>query len=756
MNKYIILILLLAIPAALAQPLVNSPQQLPVYVCAPATFEMVLSSNTTLGIGIFSDHPNVTYTPDRLWIKEPQKVQMHINTPCDAEQQVITTQIVTVSGDTYETRHLLVPLIPNNIRLVAYNTTATTTACGTAQYELNLTNPVNFTETYSFTTQGVSSELENITLEPGKSKTFTLEVTPDDCKETGEKSFKLLASTKKTKLTAELDFLLEIDSLGVPEYDFPSRIWLTHPKNRTFQIHNPGEPTSYIIRVEGVEWAKAEPEILDIENDAEFTLYIDAPAESTKTTANITITSVETGNKYAHEMTLWYHKKTWAEENWYLILLAILAIGLAVPASIWGYRYGTRKDIAKRRAKKIQERKDSILGAWRARKLKRARKRKAIARQRAEKRKAKEERLQQPKTRLRILFKTLIAIAILAGAITVLALYGSIVKTYALYVIAAGAIIGATIALSRRKKPPRKQVVKELAKAYKKPYRQKDQAQEGSYAWLLLLAGALLVAGAAIQYLETIKPYAYYLITGIAVLAAIIIFVPKTKGIKGIEGNAQKTRPPAPVPGKKIVCFNTQGARIAYASRKNLRLYKWEGNWKEVQLESTPTAKKLYTAELDAGTYALTKETSRQAWWVIAGLSLAALVAMSVTLPDKSFGIPDQVWEKGKDHYLDLEPYFEDPDGENLTYTSSTEGPITIDIQGSVARLISPQDWEGQQLATFKAIDSQGEEAESNKVKLIVETPLKKYISYGFLATFILSTLLALRKRQQPLTEHPQ
>ena len=96
--------------------------------------------------------------------------------------------------------------------------------------------------------------------------------------------------------------------------------------------------------------------------------------------------------------------------------------------------------------------------------------------------------------------------------------------------------------------------------------------------------------------------------------------------------------------------------------------------------------------------------------------------------PELTEEIPDVEWDEDKYLTLDLDNYFEDPDGEDLIYDISQTSDdqnisITCQIQGcpnGVIILSSQQDWSGKDWVIFSAEDIGGLSVESNNVTLTV------------------------------------
>jgi hypothetical protein len=69
--------------------------------------------------------------------------------------------------------------------------------------------------------------------------------------------------------------------------------------------------------------------------------------------------------------------------------------------------------------------------------------------------------------------------------------------------------------------------------------------------------------------------------------------------------------------------------------------------------------------------------------------------------------IPDQIWPENAQNAINLGSYFSDPDGDTLTYSSTTPANIAVSISGATATL-TPNAWHGTTTIQFTANDGKG------------------------------------------------
>ncbi len=89
-------------------------------------------------------------------------------------------------------------------------------------------------------------------------------------------------------------------------------------------------------------------------------------------------------------------------------------------------------------------------------------------------------------------------------------------------------------------------------------------------------------------------------------------------------------------------------------------------------------------------------------------------------LPVVTSGIQPQVWLQDSVHSLDLSDFFNDPDGDVLSFSASSVDNINVEFDGSTAIFTPGAGWHGRASVTFTASDGEFS-VSSNEVFLVVK-----------------------------------
>lgn len=188
-----------------------------------------------------------------------------------------------------------------------------------------------------------------------------------------------------------------------------------------------------------------------------------------------------------------------------------------------------------------------------------------------------------------------------------------------------------------------------------------------------------------------------------------------------------------------------------------------EGRWQGIsaQLLGSDEHYNYYESNIGIpGQYVIVGRRARKAserkWalWLAIGLLVIAFVGLVIyasTKPQQvpAAVIPQQVWEMGQEHRLDLTEYFKDPDGDPLTFNASKTENITISIEKGVAIMTPKLGWTGQEFVTFTADDGKGGVVQSNKVRLLVESKplpiqIRQSLPYVYIALAVIAAILLI------------
>lgn len=122
--------------------------------------------------------------------------------------------------------------------------------------------------------------------------------------------------------------------------------------------------------------------------------------------------------------------------------------------------------------------------------------------------------------------------------------------------------------------------------------------------------------------------------------------------------------------------------------------------------------------------------------WIVSGV-LIFVVILIIVIGVIELGLPIQdkpaldeekindnlyiIWYEDSNANMDLSEYFSDPDNDSLTYSINSEPEnIGVELNGKYVTLIPQKDWFGKDEIKFEATDSQGASAVSKRIRLEV------------------------------------
>ncbi|MAF34289.1 hypothetical protein CMO91_00415 [Candidatus Woesearchaeota archaeon] len=207
--------------------------------------------------------------------------------------------------------------------------------------------------------------------------------------------------------------------------------------------------------------------------------------------------------------------------------------------------------------------------------------------------------------------------------------------------------------------------------------------------------------------------------------------------------------------GKSLVTFKVPKS---FAKNGEVRVAQLTSKWEDLSLTrvSQDAQYEHYQARTDKllGTYVVylkEKPVSIKApkrtnllMPLLIGVVLALLL-ISLPQPTDTVveGIPEQTWRQDEVHALNLSTFFNDPDGDSLTYDAQPTRHIRIDVFRDTATFVPDDGWHGREFTTITASDGKGGVATSNTVVLNVESRLLK-ASYRSIIQGVLAIILVI------------
>ncbi|MDP6293186.1 MAG: hypothetical protein QF486_01820 [Candidatus Woesearchaeota archaeon] len=207
--------------------------------------------------------------------------------------------------------------------------------------------------------------------------------------------------------------------------------------------------------------------------------------------------------------------------------------------------------------------------------------------------------------------------------------------------------------------------------------------------------------------------------------------------------------------GKAVVTFKVPKS---FAKNADVRVAQLTSKWEDLSITrvSQDAQYEHYQARTDklTGTYVVylkekpvqvkAPKRSNLLMPLLIGVVIALLL---ISLPQPSDtvveGIPEQTWRQDEVHALNLSTFFNDPDGDSLTYDAQPTRHIRIDVFRDTATFVPDDGWHGREFTTITASDGKGGVATSNTVVLKVQSNLLK-ASYRSILQGALAIILVI------------
>ena len=718
---------------------------------------------------------------------ETREILSFLTAPCDAYgEYTLDIYILTSYGLEKVIMQDITVEKPLNVDILAKTSSQSIAPCQTAEYTLTIVNPFTFTETYLFSLDTFQDEAkfsqEKLTLQANTSKDITISINSKNCEQTGEYNIIFSAEAEKTGTIAEVDLKLDIKDSGIPIIAEGVNSIKTHLAESAapLTIFNKGEEAKeYTLSITGPSWITIDTTTLSVEaqNKEQFNLFIRPPEGIEKGDYTVKITATDQDEaEYSKEIMIKLRSTTFlgrlfSDYLWQTIIGIIIFIALVISIYFIVNKLTSEEaKLARVKRKKEREKKKEELKKQKE-KIK-AQKEKEKQKKQKELDKAKQKAIdkydKQIKSEYELISKkdivqgeriqtrwvfNLVLFFVTLIILAVLVQFRTFFWTHKYYV-ALGIIILIALFILRKITRIRKAIA----------------------TWRgLILANEVLLMN--INWRKGLHQLSFKMDAPAKKIKVI--------AKQGRTRHAKHTHPKEFVYKYFRVLSSIQDVDVKEAKYRFKISRKWL-NKREIKTEDIALAvlkgdhySKLkttregsdskyvyYKATADCfGQFAIIGKTSAKerykpywiAWVVLLVLLvIGGAIALKLTTdqPIHVKGIPPQMWQQDTQHSLDLNAYFNDPDGDELTYNFNEVRDIDVWIDQGTAYFMPDIGWSGQRSVTFTATDGKGGEVQSNPVKLVVKKTLipkqyagyLKYVLAGIILLVIIITILILRK----------
>ncbi len=764
--------------------------------------EYVLTPEGSAAVWTTLSPTNFTLTPG-----QTQLVAEQFTLPCNAKnaKQLLFT-VTTAAGEESITQDI-VPQTPLNIEFSTLAQEKIIPPCGTARYDLILTNPANFEEQYTFdTTYSSASEISlsnrTLTLSGNTTRSLQLFIKPNDCTSSGIFLFTVRARTKNTNLIAEQQFMLTILNTGIAEIAPGIRtIQTTRAESKiNISITNKGqESTTYVLEVSGVDWVQTDQTkiIISPNGSATATLHFTPNADTPEGywPVVLSLRAENTGNVYEKKIFVFLERDSvvvrYLATHWARLLI-MLIVFIAVAEGIRRLANYTNSTSYKQWQQQRARRKQQLRKQHEKEQKKREQEKNA---RKEQKKKEQLERVQQQE-KLRQKQKE---------------------------------------QAEKKQASVLAQAEQELKKTYTLVPKQESESTSAGKSLVAVLLVLILAmgAGALYKYHTLLAQQRFFVGWGVGIALSILILLyiissiissychtcSKKYLLKGqnlsilgwrtgilmcaVQADAPVVNPSmklckgtsAIIPPEAIVYDayelrttfpeQIQSVEISFAvptdwlaknltNSRYITLQQFANNkWSAVPVTRVAKTKQVeyYACTVQkTGAYAITAtqdpailhaqltvrkaRRSEYSKKTVAGLFILFLFLatvlstylLSAPAPFQltTTGIPLQSWYVNTDHTINLGHYFKDPDNDTIKYTTRIGPHMSVEVQNNLALLTPETYWTGESYVIFAADDGKGGIVTSNAVKLVVAKPVLPVMILKYAKPALLGILIIL------------
>ncbi|MBD3318834.1 PGF-pre-PGF domain-containing protein [Candidatus Woesearchaeota archaeon] len=194
------------------------------------------------------------------------------------------------------------------------------------------------------------------------------------------------------------------------------------------------------------------------------------------------------------------------------------------------------------------------------------------------------------------------------------------------------------------------------------------------------------------------------------------------------------------------------------------------GSWKPLQTKKMSEKGRwtYFTAESDKGGHfaiAAKRKSSppRIGVYLATAVLALALLGLFIFFPsiEPEFnGIPRQTWSQDTVHTLDLTQFFQDPDSDELLFSTTPTNNIDVFIDRDGVAVFTPAaGWTGEETIVFTARDNEGEAVSSNTVVLrvtpgLIPAKIWPWVKYGIIGLLLIVLIISVVQFRRQLSKY--